>query len=188
MEKIKVADLMTRNPITVTPSTNLLDCAKKMIRKKVGSLILVDKENNFKGIISEKDILWAIIKKSKKNLSEINAEDLSPKKIQKINSSLPLIEVIKKIKKSKFERFPVVHEGKLVGLITTRDILNFNPEIYPEIGEFSKIREESKKLKRIEKVKEGETIKEGVCDVCGRKDLLYRSGEKQVCEKCKNSI
>jgi dTDP-4-amino-4,6-dideoxygalactose transaminase len=38
MKNILVADVMTRTPITLKPDTNLLECAKKMVRKRVGSL------------------------------------------------------------------------------------------------------------------------------------------------------
>ena len=68
MENVLVADIMTREPITTKPDINLLDSAKKMVKKKVGSLLIVDKKNLL-GFISQKDILWALVKKSKEDLS-----------------------------------------------------------------------------------------------------------------------
>jgi len=79
MKEVLVADIMTRNPITIQPSENLLTCAKKMVRKKVGSLLIVDKKR-LVGFIDQKDILWALIKKSKEDLSKIRAIDICPKK------------------------------------------------------------------------------------------------------------
>ena len=79
MENVLVADIMTREPITTKPDINLLDSAKKMVKKKVGSLLIVDKKNLL-GFISQKDILWALVKKSKEDLSKIKAIDISPKK------------------------------------------------------------------------------------------------------------
>ncbi len=35
MKNILVVDIMTREPVTIDPSTNLLECAKKMVKKKV---------------------------------------------------------------------------------------------------------------------------------------------------------
>ncbi len=64
MDNISIANIMTRDPITVKPETNLLECARKMVRKRVGSLLLVDKKR-LVGFISQKDILWALIKKTK---------------------------------------------------------------------------------------------------------------------------
>ena len=70
MKNILVADVMTRTPITLKPDTNLLECAKKMVRKRVGSLPITIKKRLI-GFISEKDILWALIKKSKEVAKEI---------------------------------------------------------------------------------------------------------------------
>lgn len=182
MKDILVADLMTREPIIVKPETNLLECARIMVRKRVGSLLLVEKKR-LVGFISEKDILWALIKKSEKDLSKIKAKDISPKKIAIIKPNATLEEATKKMKKTKFERLPVVHEKELVGMITARDILNFHPEFYPELEEFARIREESRKLKSVKKSK---SPREGICEECGNFDWLTQSNGMLVCESCKS--
>ena len=143
-----VADVMTRDPITADPETTLLECAKKMVRKRVGSLLLV-KKKILVGIISEKDILWVLIKKSQYNLSKVRAADISPKKIATIKPTATIKEALQKMKSLRFRKLPVIQEGELVGVITIRDILNFNPEFYPELEEFAEIREKTKKRMRI---------------------------------------
>ena len=188
MYKILVSDIMTREPIITGPNSNLLECAKKMVQKKTGSLLLVDKKR-LVGLISRHDVLWALIKKSKDDLSKIQAKDISPKKIAVIKPSATLDEALKKMKDSKFERLPVVDNNELVGIVTIKDILSFNPEIYPELEEFAQIREESRKLKLVRKAKEKEKVipQEGICEECGNHDLLYRVNGALVCESCKGS-
>jgi len=183
MKHILVADVMTRDPIIVKPDANLLDCSKKMVQKKVGSLLIVDK-NRLVGFISQRDILWALVKKSKEDLSKIKAIDISPKKIATIKPSATIQDAINKMKKLRFKKFPVIHENKLVGFITIRDILNFNPEFYPELEEFAKIREESNKLKR---VKQRDNFVEGICEECRNYDMLSKSNGVLICETCRNS-
>jgi len=187
MDNITVADIMTRNPVTVKPEENLLNCAKKMVRKKVGSLVLV-KNRKFLGLISQRDILWALVKKSKEDLSEIKVADISPKKITTIKPKAKIQEAIKKMKKAKSERLPVIEKKHLVGMITAKDILNFHPEFYPEIEEFSKIREEEAKLKRIKKIKGKEFAGYGVCEKCGSQNVIYKTHGMLLCESCRNSI
>ena len=185
MKNILVADVMTRLPIIIKPDTNLLECAKKMVRNKVGSLLLVNKKR-LVGFVAQKDILWALIKKSKEDLSKIKAIDISPRKIATIKPLATIEEALNKMKKLKFETLPVIHEGELVGMITVRDILAFHPEFYPEVKEIAEIRELSKKLKRIKKAKEREFINEGICEECGNTDILYKTDGILICESCRN--
>lgn len=185
MEAIQVADVMTRNPLCAHPETNLLECAKKMVKNRTGSLLLVE-ENKLKGFISEHDILWALIKKSKDDLVNIKAIDISPRKIAVIKPSATILQAFEKMKKLKFERLPVVKEKELLGLVTAKDILNFHPEFYPELEELSQIREETEKLNRIKKVKASVPVREGFCEECGNTDLLYRSSGMLVCSNCRD--
>lgn len=184
MRKILVSDIMTRGPIAVRPETNVLECAKKMVKEKVGSLLIVDKKKLI-GFISQKDILWAITKKPNGDLSKVKAVDISPKKIAIIKPECSIQDALEKMKKLKFERLPVIQEGQLVGMITIKDILSFHPEIYPEIEEFAKIREESEKLKRI---KEAERRTEGICEECGHEGILFKINGMLICENCKGAM
>jgi len=182
MKNILVSDIMTREPIIGEPDMSLLECAKKMVRKRIGSLLLVRKKR-LVGVITTRDILWALIKKSRKELSEIKAIDISPKKIATIKPSFTVGEAFEKMKKLKFERLPVIKDKELVGVITVRDILNFHPEFYPELEEFAQIREETEKLTRVAKAKE--KINEGVCEECGNWGQLYKINGMLVCDACR---
>jgi CBS domain-containing protein len=187
MEEVTVADVMTRTPVTARPDENLLSCAKKMVRKKVGSLLLKDKRK-LVGIISERDILWALIKKSKEDLKNIKAISISPKKIVTIRPTANVKEAIGKMKKFKVKKLPVINDNELLGIVTVKDILNFNPEVYPELEEFARIREETAKLKRIKKAKETAFVEDGICEECGQRGALYRFNGMLMCESCKESI
>lgn len=186
MYKVQVSDIMTREPIVISPNANLLECAKRMVQKKTGSLLLTEK-NKLVGIISTQDILWALVKKSEKDLSSIQAKDISPRKIAVIKPSATLEEALKKMKESKFERLPVIDNNELVGIITIKDILSFNPEIYPELQEFAEIREEARKLKLVKKAKEKDKIllQEGICEECGNYGSLERYKGMLMCASCR---
>jgi len=182
-----VADIMTRDPVTIGPGATLLDCAKMMVKKKVGSLLIVH-QKKLLGFIAEKDILWAMVKKSKDDLSRIIALDIAPRKIATINPFVSVKEAVKKMKKVKFERLPVIHDGELVGIITVKDILEFYPELYSELDEMAGIREEYMKLLRVKKAQIIPRTRDGICEECGKRDVLFKVNGMLMCESCRSKI
>ena len=182
MKNILVTDIMTRELVTVSPDSNLMECAKKMVKNRIGSLVIIENEK-LVGFISQRDILWALTKHS--DLTKIKAIEISPKKIAVIGPNCTIKEAIEKMNRLKFEKLPVVSQNKIVGFITARDILNVHPEVYPEIEEFAKIREDSEKLKRI---KDAKNRGEGICEECGHQGLLFKIDGRLVCESCKDEI
>lgn len=186
MNNVIVADIMTRTPISIPPETDLLKCAKTMVKKRTGSLLLV-KKKRLLGIISRRDILWALVKKSKKDLSKIKAIDISPRKIAAIKPTKSISYAIKKIKKVKFRRLPVIHRGELVGLLSSTDIFKYDPTLFSELSEYHEIREWKKKQKRLEIAQE-RTFIEGICKECGNEGILIEKDGELICEDCRRDF
>ncbi|MEZ4614104.1 MAG: CBS domain-containing protein [Caldilineaceae bacterium] len=61
LAKLKLAELMTKQVVTVTPGTHLQDAATLMIKHKVGGLPVVDDDHHLVGIITETDIFKALV-------------------------------------------------------------------------------------------------------------------------------
>ncbi len=179
---IKVGDLMTRNFIHASPDTNLKDCARIMVKKRVGSLIIKE-DYKLKGILTEKDIIWAIVKKSKSDLKNIKAKALMRRKVVTIKPNADITDAMTKFRKKKIRKLPVVENGRLIGFLTTKDILRIDPGLFQMIAETIKIKEETAKLKRsdIEAPR-----KQGICEECGEYDILYHDEAQWLCERCYN--
>lgn len=180
---ISVGDLMTRNFIYVSPKTNLRKCAETMIKKKVGSLI-VKEGDQLTGILTEKDIVWAVVKKSAGELDKIMAEDIANKKVITIKPSADIIEALNRMKRDKVRRLPVTENGKIIGLLTLKDILKIDPNLFELISETVKIKNESAKLALGEKLKLRR--KEGICGICGESDTIYQIEGEWLCLSCYN--
>jgi len=179
---VKVGDIMTRNFISVKPDTSLLECAKKMVKKRVGSLILEDK-NQLNGIITQGDIIWALTKKSRRELSMIKASEIAPKKLVTIKPSADLYEALQKMNRTKYRWLPVTVKGNIIGFLTLKDILRIEPSLFDTVTEIMQISEESDKLKRR---KAGEKFTEGLCEECGNFDILYKVDNRMICEGCRD--
>ncbi len=175
---VKVGDLMTRNFIWVSPDADLQKSAKLMLKKRVGSLIVKDGDK-LKGILTEKDIVWVVLKKSKNDLSGILVKDVMRRKVVSIKPSADILEALSKMKKKKLRRLPVVENNKVIGMLTVNDILRIDPTLFAMISENQKIREESEKLKHRKTMR-----KVSKCEECGETDLVSRDGELWLCQRC----
>ncbi len=178
---VSVGDLMTRNFVYVSPETNLRECAVVMAKKRVGSLIIKEGDK-LKGILTEKDIIWAIVKQSAKALKDILAKDLMKRKVVTIKPGDDITDALKRMKKKKVRRLPVLESGRVIGMLTLNDIIKIDPGLFELIAENVKIKEEAVKLVKGARIKTEK--KDGVCEECGEFDLLYNDSGVWLCEEC----
>jgi len=187
---IKVGDIMTRDFISVNPDANIQDCARIMIKKRVGSLVVQEK-GILKGLLTERDIIWAMTKKPIEDLKEIKAKDIAKKKILTVKPSADLYEALCKMRKSKYRWLPVVVKKRVLGFLTIKDIIRIEPSLFEIVhsqGAFQ-IREEQEKLRRRE-IRKGfrEGYTGGVCEECGNYNLLQKIDGRLICESCRDNM
>lgn len=113
---IKVRDIMTKEVIIAAPNSSIVDAAKLMASKSVTSLVVV--ENGIPvGVIGENDVIVGITSKKAK-VRDVMGRDFIP-----ISPSARFLELEKYVRQKKIKRFPVVENGKLVGIVTETDII-----------------------------------------------------------------
>jgi CBS domain-containing protein len=183
MRRISVGDIMTRNFVSLSPQASLYECAKKMARERVDSLLITN-QKHLVGILTSRDVLWAITKKHGLDLKKIRGIDIASKKLAVIKPSADLSQAIEKMKASNFKRLPVISEGEILGVVTVKDILAVEPELYAEIRSLMDVREERFKM---EKVDRPYPI-EGLCENCGALSELLRVEGNLLCPDCRDEL
>jgi CBS domain-containing protein len=61
LEKLTVQQIMTLHPVTVTAATTLVEAARLMLDRKIGCLPVVDENRKLRGLLTETDILRALV-------------------------------------------------------------------------------------------------------------------------------
>lgn len=72
LARLRIEDIMTRNPLTVTPDTRLVEAAKMMLHHKVGGLPVME-NGVLVGIITETDIFRAYVHLAEELTNEVAA-------------------------------------------------------------------------------------------------------------------
>lgn len=183
MARVSVGDIMTRDFVSVPASENVLECIKKFVKYKVNSLLVIDSKK-LVGILTSTDVFRETIKGKIINLSKVRAIDVATKKVAVIKPSADIYQALLKMKELNFRRLPVLTNGRLIGVITLKDILKIAPELYSDLGELAFVREEEQKLKKLEKP----WLMEGFCEECGAFSDLLKVEEKLLCLDCREEL
>ena len=123
MRSVKVADYMARNLLTFTPDTKVFDALQLLLRHHYSGAPVVSEMGDLVGVLSEADLMRVAIQGSYHEDTSGLVGDFMTSKVVTIAPELDLYSVAEMFIKHHYKRFPVVSGGKLVGMISRRDVL-----------------------------------------------------------------
>jgi len=184
MRRISVGDIMTRNVITANPQSSLHECSRIMAKDRVNSL-LITKNKKLLGILTARDILWAITKKPRLNLKKVKGIAIASKKLAVTKPSADISQALNKMRSSNYRRLPVLSKGELIGVVTIKDILMVEPQLYDEMRN---LMDNIKESGRKEQQASVEWPLEGICDNCGAFSDLLKVYDQLLCADCREEM
>ncbi len=125
-EKVKVSDYMTRNLVTFRPEQSVIEVIEILLKKNISGGPVINDKNELVGIISEGDCLKEISDCRYHNhpMEDIKVKEHMIKEVDTIDGEMNVLDAANKFLESKHRRFPILQNGKLVGQISQRDVLN----------------------------------------------------------------
>ncbi|MCJ7815259.1 MAG: CBS domain-containing protein [Xanthomonadales bacterium] len=128
---MQIQDYMQKNFLTLDPDMDVLRATQLLIRSNISGAPVLDKHGRLVGILTERDCMQVALQGYyhgepgglvKKHMSP-DPEFVSPDK-----SILTLAEMFIQ---GRFQRYPVVDNGRLVGVIARWDVMRALAEYYP---------------------------------------------------------
>jgi len=173
---LRVKDVMTVPVITVKNGHSIADAAKAMDKHDIGVVVVVDGKGNPVGIITERDIVRRVLAKNLQP-SRVKVSEVMSKPLNTISPDIEVTEAARKMRKLNVRRLPVVENEKLIGIITSKDIVDVTPALVDVLTEKSSI---GKPMARRE-----EKPLSGNCEKCGEwADNLGAKEGVLLCEDC----
>ena len=133
------------------------------------------------GILTESDILKKVVAEGLK-ADEVLVEKIMATPLIVIDPYVDLEEAMKTMIKCNIRRLPVIENGKLIGIITVKDILRLSPMLLEINREWSEIvgRDESYLKKQ---------IFSGKCEDCGTLSTNLRNIDgRLLCDNCVDAL
>jgi CBS domain-containing protein len=119
--------VMIKDVISVHADTPLSEVIHLLLEHNITGVPVVDDDNHLVGIVSEKDTLNSICvvnaMTSGKGFSGISASDVMSHEVTSFDIDDNLSDVIKCLNTQDFRRVPVLDDGKVVGIISRKDLL-----------------------------------------------------------------
>jgi diguanylate cyclase (GGDEF)-like protein len=119
----KVQDIMMRDVLKTDHDDTVLSMAEKMNKNRLGAIVIVDSEDYPIGIVTERDILRAIITYKEKAL-DVRAGDIMSAPVLTVEPEEDIDSAIMQMQLNRVRRIPVTSEHKLIGIISYRDLTN----------------------------------------------------------------
>jgi CBS domain-containing protein len=120
---LRVSDIMIKDVVTAKENDKIRDVAIRMYEKKIGSVVVVDDEGKPIGIVTERDMVYVVARALAPDTPVwmVMTEDPIV-----ISENALVTEAMEKMRVQNIRHLPVVNaEGKLVGMISFRDIVDF---------------------------------------------------------------
>jgi CBS domain-containing protein len=130
----RVADVMRRTkPVTVAPDVTVARAVDLMVRRKVSAVMIVErrKPRRLVGIFTERDFL--VRSGAMRGLGRVEVRKVMSRFPEALRPKDSVAYALNKMSVGRFRHVPVVDEdGAAVGMVTTRDLVDFIVELCPE--------------------------------------------------------
>ena len=125
----EISNIMETNVVTVDRDTPILEAIETLVRRNFTGLPVVDKKNHVIGIVTEKDVLALALsiryKTYDSNTISAKVEDFMTTDVVTVDVNEPFKQICTNLMKHPFRRIPITEKGKVVGIVSRKDIIAY---------------------------------------------------------------
>ena len=118
-----VRDYMTVHPVTFNPDMDVLDAVHELVKHRIAGAPVVNEHGEVIGMLSEFDCLKVALDAGYYGDAGGPVSDFMSTDVESVSADMSIVDLAQKFLTSKFRRFPVMTENRLVGQISRRDVL-----------------------------------------------------------------
>ena len=123
--RVLVRDVMNSPIISSSPDSNIKEIAEKMKKERIGSIVIFKNEEPV-GIVTDWDIVTDGFSRDVPPSSIIASEIM--KRLYTIEGEETITEAARLLRKHNIKRLGVVYKNRLVGIISSSDVIAVTPE------------------------------------------------------------
>lgn len=119
----ELKDFMTRDVIAVKRGTPIYEALELMAKRDISGLPVVEDDNTLIGVLSEKDVICLL--DTSEDEDEKTVEEFMTQPALYFDENEDLLDICDFLKKNVFRRVPITSKGRLTGIVSIRDVIEF---------------------------------------------------------------
>ncbi len=118
-----VRDYMTPHPVTFKTDTDVLDAVHALVEHRIAGAPVVNDHGEVVGMLSEFDCMRVALASGYYGDAGGPVSEYMSPSVETVDADMSIVDLAEKFLNTKFRRFPVMTENRLVGQISRRDVL-----------------------------------------------------------------
>jgi len=110
--------------LAVRQDCTVAQAAKKMSDNQVGCLVVLDMQDRFAGVVTERDMLAKVVTKSL-SPEDLYIRDIMTTGVISCTADTPITKIEQLMAEHKIRHIPIVEDGVPVGIVSSRDIIAY---------------------------------------------------------------
>lgn len=130
LRSVFVKDHMSQNVVSLDPEMEILRAAHELISNDISGAPVLDRHGRLIGVLSERDCMKVAMQGNYHGTPAGLVKDFMSDNPQWVGPEQSILTLADLFINGRFHRYPVVDNGRLVGVISRRDVMKAMATLY----------------------------------------------------------
>jgi CBS domain-containing protein len=124
LASITAKDIMATKVVTLEPDMDVMDAMHTLARHRISGAPVVNARGTVVGMLTERDCIRKVLVASYHGELSCGAvAECMSQDVQTVDAGTSLLNIAESFVNTKYRRYPVIHENRLIGIISRQDVL-----------------------------------------------------------------
>jgi CBS domain-containing protein len=114
---------MAKHLVAFAPDMDVLDAIHQLVQHRIAGAPVVDERGDLVGMLSEFDCMKVALNAGYFSQRGGPVAEFMSTEVETVDAAMSIVDLAQKFLDSKYRRFPVMNDNRLVGQISRRDVL-----------------------------------------------------------------